>query len=123
MTIPTRIKFFNKAHVNPNGKYVLYWMTSYRRPFYNYSIDYAVAHAKSLDLPLVVFEGLRTCYPWSSERLHRFVIEGMQNQQEHFKKNKINYLPYVEPEKDAGKGLLAKIATDAAMLVLSLIHI
>jgi len=112
-----RIHFINEAEANTSGKYILYWMTSYRRASYNYSLEYAVEQAKELCLPLVVFEALRTCYPWSSARMHQFVIEGMQVQYEHFNKNKITYLPYVEQKKDAGKGLLSALSKDAALVV------
>ena len=120
MTPNNRIHILNDTPVNPDGTYVLYWMTSFRRATYNYSLDYAVHKATTLGLPLLVFEGLRTCYPWSSERMHRFVIEGMRNQQDHFNKTGITYLPYVEPARNAGKGLMSALSKSAALVVTDL---
>ena len=33
--------------------------------------------ARRLRRPLVVLEALRCGYPWASDRLHRFVLDGM----------------------------------------------
>jgi deoxyribodipyrimidine photo-lyase len=95
-------------------------MTSNRRAHFNYALEYAVEQALLYDVPLVIFEGLRTSYPWSSHRIHQFVIEGMLDQKVHFAKNKITYLPYVEPHENAGKGLLAALAERALMVVTDL---
>ena len=52
-------------------------MTAARRPFHNFSLQHAAALAVELARPLLVLEALRVGYPWASERLHRFVLEGM----------------------------------------------
>jgi deoxyribodipyrimidine photo-lyase len=97
--------------------YVLYWMIAFRRPHWNFALDRALGWARSLDRPLLVFEPLRAGYEWASDRLHRFVIEGMAGNERAFGSRGITYLPYVEPELDAGKGLLAALARDAAVVV------
>ena len=90
MTIPSvRIKEFNDRPVNAKGDYLLYWMVSNRRAHYNYALEYAVEEAIKRGVPLLIFEGLRTSYPWSSKRCHQFVLEGMLEQQKIFQKHKV----------------------------------
>ena len=52
-------------------------MIAFRRVHYNYSLENAVECAKRLNKPLVILEALRCGYPGASDRLPRFVIEGM----------------------------------------------
>ena len=73
-----RLRAANDANVAASGDYVLYWMIAFRRPHYNFSLQRAVEWARILKKPLVILEALRCDYPWASERLHRFVIEGME---------------------------------------------
>ena len=112
-----RIRTGNKQEVSVNGDYVLYWMVAYRRANYNFSLQRAVEWAKQLNKPLVILEALRSDYPWASDRLHRFVIEGMADNAQRFSKRNVLYYPYVEPTRDAGKGLLKELAGRACVVV------
>jgi deoxyribodipyrimidine photo-lyase len=56
---------------------VLYWMTAARRTAGNFALERAADWARRLGQPLVVLEALRCDYPWASDRLHRFIIDGM----------------------------------------------
>ncbi len=103
--------------VRGDGDYVLYWMVAARRPHDNWALEHAVARAKELGKPLVVFEPLRRAYPWASERFHTFVLEGMEVNGMAFAEAGVRYLPYVEPEEDADKGLIAALAEKAALVV------
>lgn len=109
-----RVQVLREGPVKRDGRYVLYWMTSARRLQWNPSLDRAVAWAKELGRPLVVLEALRAGYPWASERLHGFVLDGMR---EHRAAKGVTYLPYVEPAPGEGRGLLAALATDACVTV------
>src|SRR4051812_2288107 len=100
-----------------DGRYVLYWMTMYRRAGWNFALERAVRCAERLQRPLVVLEALRCDYPWASERLHRFVLEGMRDNLAAFARKPVLYYPYVEPAPGAGKGLLAALARDACLVV------
>src|SRR5688572_16419223 len=99
------------------GRYVLYWMTMYRRAGWNFALERAVRCAERLQRPLVVLEALRCDYPHASERLHRFVLEGMHDNQKAFARKPVLYYPYVEPRPGAGKGLLAALAREACVVV------
>jgi deoxyribodipyrimidine photo-lyase len=101
-----RIRKGNGAGLRPSGEYVLYWMISNRRLRYNFALDRAIEHSKSLGKPLVIFEALRAGYPWASDRLHRFVLDGMAENARFLTERGVRYLAYIEPKPGAGKGLL-----------------
>ena len=112
-----RVRRLNAAAINETGDYVLYWMIAARRTSFNFGLDRAIFWAKELSRPLVVFEPLRVGYPWASDRLHRFVIDGMNDKCSVFNGVPAYYYPYVEPEKDAGRGLLLTLAERACVVV------
>jgi deoxyribodipyrimidine photo-lyase len=112
-----RVRALNDRAVAAHGKFVLYWMVAARRPRFNFALEQAVAHARELKLPLVVLEPLRASYPWASERLHTFVVQGMAANAAHFHKTSALYYPYLEPRRGAGAGLLAALAEHAARVV------
>lgn len=119
MPVPSvRIRTLACQPVNGSGGYVLYWMIAHRRIGWNFSLERAVEWAVELRRPLLVFEALRAGYPWASDRLHRFVIDGMADTARALQGTPgVAYEPYVEPNADAGKGLLAALAQDAAVVV------
>lgn len=100
-----------------DGDYVLYWMVAFRRPRWNFALQHAAERAQALDKPLVILEALRTGYRWASDRLHRFVIDGMRAHRDYFADKNSLYIPYIEPEAGAGSGLLATLADDACLVV------
>jgi deoxyribodipyrimidine photo-lyase len=99
-----------------NGEHVLYWMIAARRPGWNFGLQRAADWARELGKPLVVLEALRCDYPWASDRLHRFVIDGMRANAAAFA-GRAAYHAYVEPREGAGSGLLAALAERAAVVV------
>lgn len=116
--VPTiRVTAVNDAPVRARGDHVLYWMIAARRPSWNFALDHALARAAELGVPLIVLEPLRLGYQWASERLHRFVLDGMAANAAAFAKLGITYHPYLEPEAGAGRGLLAALAARAALVV------
>ncbi len=112
-----RVRAANAALPRADGQYVLYWMIANRRTRWNFALDRAVDWARRLNKPLVVFEPLRSGYLYASDRLHRFVIEGMVDNRQDFDSSGAHYYPYVEPAEDADKGLLAALAQPAAVIV------
>jgi deoxyribodipyrimidine photo-lyase len=66
---------------------------------------------------LLVLEALRCDYPWASDRLHRFIIEGMADNRTALERCNAMYYPYIEPDKGAGRGLLSELAERAAVVV------
>ena len=112
-----RLRRANDRPVDPAGDYVLYWMQAARRLDHNHALDHALAEARRLGRPLVVYEGLRLRYPWASERLHRFVLEGMRANADVARRIGLAYWPGVERKPGAGRGLLARLAERAALVV------
>ncbi len=118
MPIPSlRINHANAVPENPNGDYVLYWMIASRRLQWNFALDHAIDRAKQLGKPLLIFEPLRTRYRWASDRIHRFVIEGMRDQANLLSKHDIGYYPYVEPVPGQGTPLLHQLAKKACAVI------
>ncbi len=94
----------NDLPVQADRRWVVYWMTATRRMRSNFALQRARDWAKELGKPLVVLEALRIRYRWASDRLHRFVIEGMVDNQNDFAETVAHYYPYVEPEPGCGSG-------------------
>ncbi len=112
-----RINAVNQRPIRGEGKYVLYWMIASRRTQYNFALQRAVDRALALGKPLVILEALRCNYPWASDRLHRFVIDGMAANARCLEGRPVLYYPYLEAEKGAGKGLLEALGKEACMVV------
>ena len=77
----------------PGGDYVLYWMIGARRPTWNFALDRAAAWARHLGKPLLVLEAIDCTYRWASDRLHRFVLDGMRDNREAFARAGVGYHP------------------------------
>jgi deoxyribodipyrimidine photo-lyase len=117
MVPETRSRALNDAPIDPKGRYVLYWMTAFRRLEDNFALDRAIEEAKRLGKGLLVFEALRVGYRWASDRHHRFVLQGMAENAAKLEAAGIAHQVYVEPEIGAGRGLLAALAADAALVI------
>lgn len=112
-----RIRAANQDAMREHGDYVLYWMISARRRRANFGLQHAVAKAQALGKPLLVLEALRCGYRWASDRLHTFVLQGMQDNQADFAAAGVAYWAYVEPQEGAGSGLLQALAEHACCIV------
>lgn len=119
--VPTiRLTACNGADVRSDGAFVLYWMIAFRRTRWNFSLQRAVEWSVRLGKPLLIFEPLRAGHRWASDRLHRFVIDGMADTAARvadLADRGVRYLPYVEPAPGAGRGLLAALASHACVVV------
>ncbi len=105
------------SDLRADGDYVLYWMIANRRVDWNFSMQRAVQWARDLKKPLVVFEALRCGYRWASDRLHRFVIQGMRDNQRRLDRSGVLYYPYIEPRDGDGRGLLNQLARRACVVI------
>jgi deoxyribodipyrimidine photo-lyase len=112
-----RITAVNGAPVRLDGDYILYWMTATRRPYYNFGLQRAVEHAVRLAKPLVVLEPLRLSHRWASARFHQFAVDGMRDNAQGFQRAGVRYHPYLERSEGEGRGLLAALAAQAAVVV------
>ena len=118
MSVPaSRIRRLNNEHVMGSGDYVLYWMVAFRRLRHNFALQRAVERANELHKPLLALEGLRIDYPWASDRLHSFVIDGMRDNASYAASWRIPYYPYIEEAKGEGKGLVEALGSRACAIV------
>ncbi len=114
---PLRLRPLNTAPVQREGRWVLYWMVAFRRARLSFALQHAADLARRFGVPLVILDAVRCDYPWASDRLHRFIIEGMRDLSEAIGATRALHYPYVEPEQGAGKGLLARLAEEACAVV------
>lgn len=112
-----RIRSGNSLPVLQSKDLVLYWMIASRRTTWNFALDRAVEWAEKLRKPLVILEALRCGYPWASDRMHRFVIDGMAENACRLEGTDALYYPYLELAPNAGKGLLVALASRACIVV------
>ena len=117
MRINERVVQLNDKPVNKDGRYVLYWMQMFKRTTYNHSLVWAIRKANELGLPLVVYEGLKYYYPWASDRIHTFILEGVEEKKKAFEKLGIRYVFYLQKDKKSPKNTVAAIAKEAALIV------
>ncbi len=112
-----RITSANSLPLRQTKDFVLYWMIASRRTTWNFALDRAVEWAEKLRKPLVILEALRCSYPWASDRIHRCALDGMAENACRFQGTDVLYYPYLELAPNAGKGLLAALASRACVVV------
>lgn len=108
---------FNQRAPAPGRKFVLYWMQIQRRLEYNFALDYAVAWANELNLPLLIFEGLSSDYPWASARFQQFLLQGMRENQIVCEQQSAPYFAFVDRTPIEGKGLIRALAAQASIVI------
>jgi len=117
MNLSSRVTKLNNANENTKGRYVLYWMQMFKRASHNYALNFAIQMANERRLPLVVYEGLKFYYPWASDRMHTFILEGVAEKQAEFSERGIRYIFYLQRNKRDPKNTVARLAKEAALIV------
>ena len=107
----------NRVEPRKNARYVLYWMQMYKRASHNHALTFAIHRANELNIPLVVYEGLKYYYPWASDRLHTFILEGVEEKQREFARLGIRYIFYLQKDNESAKRVVSHLCQDAACLV------
>jgi deoxyribodipyrimidine photo-lyase len=117
-TVPdNRIRVLHDQEVNAGGDYVIYWMIANRRLNWNFSLQQAVEMANEQGVGIVIFEPLRAGYKWASDRMHRFILDGMHDNIRQCDHPGARYISYVERQHGDGSGLLACLANRACAIV------
>ncbi|MBK9066234.1 MAG: hypothetical protein IPL76_05020 [Gemmatimonadetes bacterium] len=57
----------------------------------NFALNYAIARADELGLPVLVYHGLRHDYPWASDRFHTWILESVADLYADFEAKGIQY--------------------------------
>lgn len=112
-----RIRTATGQPIQSHGKFVLYWMTAFRRLHSNFALQRAIELAVQVKRPLLILEAVRVHYPWACDRFHRFIIDGMRDNAVEIASRKTGYLAYVEPRRGDGSGLVRTLAEQAAAVV------
>lgn len=117
MNLSSRVTQLNESKENIKGRYVLYWMQMFKRASHNYALNFAIQMANERRLPLVVYEGLKFYYPWASDRIHTFILEGVAEKQAEFSERGIRYMFYLQRNERDPRNTVANLAREAALLV------
>jgi deoxyribodipyrimidine photo-lyase len=113
--VERRVRKLNDATVRADGRYVLYWCRWNRRVDANHALAFAAGLANRLDLPLLFLESLTCDYPYASDRLHTFALQGMPETAARLRKLGIGYAPHLPMRKRAAPpslGDAAAVVTD-----------
>lgn len=117
MRINERVLQLNEKRINEKARYVLYWMQMFKRTSHNHALAWAIRKANEMKLPLVVYEGLKYYYPWASDRLHTFILEGVEEKRKEFDRLGIRYIFYLQKDESSPKNTVAKLAQNSALIV------
>ena len=113
-----RVHTINDYPVNPDGNFVLYWMTASRRYHYNSALEHSISLAIKLNKPLLVVEAVSIRHIWSSDRILTFFAQGIIDNTRIFQSHNLTYIPWVETHKQTGNGLLRKLSRNSCAVVI-----
>ncbi len=100
MTSLPDLRLHHPGRITPaRGEFVLYWMQVTMRATENFALNYAIEQANALDLPVLVYHGLRPDYPWASLRLHSFILESAVDLNSEFSRRGIQYAFHLERDE------------------------
>lgn len=102
------------------GDYVLYWMGSTQRLEENWALRFATLEANRLGLPLLIHHGLDPTYPYASDRVHTFVMQGARELAVRAKTLGLTYRFALRRRRDDDRRVVDRIASRAALVVADL---
>ncbi|MGO8968334.1 MAG: deoxyribodipyrimidine photo-lyase [Myxococcaceae bacterium] len=73
-----RVHVIRAGEPSSTGEYVLYWCQLTQRVPWNHALDAAIALGNHLAKPVVCYHALRPDYPHASDRIHAFVLDGLE---------------------------------------------
>ena len=112
-----RVQLLNAAPFRAESRYVLYWAQVNRRVAWNYGLAYAAELANRAGLPVLCYEGLTYDYPYASDRLHAFILDGVPDTHAQLQRLGIGYVFYMRRTPNDPNDMLYRVAKDAAALV------
>ena len=115
--IAPRIRASNEHAIVPTARYVLCWLQQTLRATDNPVIDAAIDLGNALGLPVLVYHGLGERYPHASARLHHFILHASRDLQINVTARGLRCITYVEHEKTREKGLVYRLAKEAAAVL------
>lgn len=112
-----RVRKLNDKELRPGSAYVLYWAQMNRRAGFNHGLAHAIELANGAGLPVLFYEGLTCSYPYASDRLHTFILEGVPDTAAALKKAGIGYFFYLRRKQSDPNDRLYQLAARAAAVV------
>ncbi len=112
-----RVRTVNDAPLR-GGSYILCWLQQALRAYDNPVIDAAIRLGNELGLPALIYHGLREDYPFASDRLHRFALGASRDVARGCVERGLACVQYVDRAAKREKGLVYRLAAQAAALVL-----
>ena len=113
-----RVHTTNEYPINPDGNFVLYWMTASRRYHYNSALEHSISLSIKLNKPLLIVEAVSIRHIWSSDRILTFFAQGIIDNSRIFQSHNLTYVPWVETHKQTGNGLLRKLSRNSCAVVI-----
>lgn len=113
-----RIRALNDRAIKPQARYVLCWLQQALRARDNPVIDAAIRLGNALRLPVLVYHGLREDYLYASDRLHHFILGASIDLGVGCRERGLACVQHVDRAGRREKGLVYRLAADAAALVL-----
>jgi deoxyribodipyrimidine photo-lyase len=92
-------------------------MTAFRRLGWNFALQHAAELARGIGKPLLVVEILKVDYPFASERLHGFMLDGISERNGALQESPVFHYPFVERNPGEADGLIKALAKGAACVV------
>ncbi|HXZ44665.1 MAG TPA: deoxyribodipyrimidine photo-lyase [archaeon] len=116
-TPPARITLLNDRSERSGADFVLYWIQMYHRAEQNWALTTAIEAANRLALPLVAYHGLGYTYPHASDRIHRFILEGVSELVQRLASRGIRYHFYLRQCAEDPNDVLYRLARRAALII------
>ncbi|KQN40569.1 DNA photolyase [Sphingomonas sp. Leaf407] len=113
-----RVRVANDRPIAGDARYVLCWLQQALRATDNPVIDAAVRLGNALGLPVLVYHGVREDYPYASDRLHHFILGASRDLAAGCAARGIACVCHVDRTGHREKGLVYRLAADAAALVM-----
>jgi deoxyribodipyrimidine photolyase len=111
-----RLRTLADRPLNPEGRFVLYWMHNALRGHENPALDVALVTGEQLGLPVFVYQGLSERYAYASDRHHAFILQGARDVHGELAARGIGSAIHVERPAHRGPHLRT-LASRAALVV------
>jgi photolyase PhrII len=111
-----RCRAVNDLPVPTDREFGLYWMATAVRADENPALSAAACLANDLGIPLLVYHGLSERYPYASDRIHTFILQGARDVQQQMQARNIAYAFHLERPVNRNR-VLRELANRAAFVV------
>ena len=113
-----RVRALNANPLGTGARYVLCWLQQALRAPDNPVIDAAIRLGNALDLPVLVYHGVREDYPYASDRLHRFILGASRDLERDCAARGLACVQFVDRADHREKGLVYRLAAETAAVCL-----